>query len=141
MLLRQIEYFQAIIENGNFYEAAEQCHVSQSAISQQIKKLEEELDVKLLERHNRTFSLTPAVKHFYRKSLVITSDIAQMLRETKRIAANDNKLLRIGYYNGYNGNELSEAISLFSEKYPAVDIQISVGSHESDRSKGRTGIL
>lgn len=60
MLLRQIEYFQAVIENKNFYEAAEQCHVSQSAISQQIKKLEEELNVKLLERHNRTFPLTPA---------------------------------------------------------------------------------
>ena len=95
MLLRQIEYFQAVIENGNFYEAAEQCHVSQSAISQQIKKLEEELDVKLLERHNRTFSLTPAGEHFYRKSLVITGDIRQMVRETKRIAANDHASLKI----------------------------------------------
>jgi len=141
MLLRQIEYFQAVIENGNFYEAAEQCHVSQSAISQQIKKLEEELDVKLLERHNRTFSLTPAGEHFYRKSLVITSDIAQMLRETKRIAANDNKLLRIGYYKGYNGNELSEAISLFSEKYPAVDVQISVGSHEELYHAMENGVI
>lgn len=130
MLLRQIEYFQAVIETGNFYEAAEQCHVSQSAISQQIKKLEEELDVKLLDRHNRTFSLTPAGEHFYRKSLVITGDIAQMLRETKRIAANDNKTIRIGYYKGYHGNELSEAISLFSEKYPTIDVQITVGSHE-----------
>lgn len=130
MLLRQIEYFQAVIENGNFYQAAEQCHVSQSAISQQIKKLEEELDVQLLERHNRTFSLTPAGEHFYRKSLVITGDIAQMLRETKRIAAKDNKALKIGYYKGYNGNELSEAISLFSEKYPTVDVHITVGSHE-----------
>lgn len=130
MLLRQIEYFQAVIENGNFYQAAEQCHVSQSAISQQIKKLEEELDVQLLERHNRTFSLTPAGEHFYKKSLVITGDIMQMLRETKRIAANNSEILRIGYYKGYNGNELSEAISSFSEKYPTVDIQITVGSHE-----------
>ena len=130
MLLRQIEYFQSVIENGNFYEAAEQCHVSQSAISQQIKKLEDELDVKLLDRHNRTFSLTPAGEHFYRKSLVITGDIAHMIRETKRIAANDNKVLKIGYYKGYNGNELSEAISLFSEKYPAIDVQVIVGSHE-----------
>lgn len=37
MLLRQIEYLQAVIDNGNFYQAADQCHVSQSAISQQIK--------------------------------------------------------------------------------------------------------
>ncbi len=130
MLLRQIEYFQAVIECGNFYDAAEQCHVSQSAISQQIKKLEEELDVKLLKRHNRTFSLTPAGEHFYRKSLVITGDIEQMFRETKRIADNNNKVLRIGYYKGYNGNELTEAISLFSEKYPTIDVQITVGSHE-----------
>ncbi len=130
MLLRQIEYFQAVIENGNFHEAAEQCHVSQSAISQQIKKLEEELDVTLLKRHNRTFSLTPAGEHFYRKSLVITGDIQQMLRETKRIASNDSKQLKIGYYKGYTGNELSEAISLFAEKYPTIDVQIEVGSHE-----------
>ncbi len=130
MLLRQIEYLQAVIENGNFYQAAEQCHVSQSAISQQIKKLEEELGVKLLDRHNRTFSLTPAGEHFYRKSLVITGDIGQMIRETRRIADNDHALLKIGYYKGYHGNELSEAISLFSEKYPTVDVQITVGSHE-----------
>lgn len=141
MLLRQIEYFQAVIENGSFYEAAEQCHVSQSAISQQIKKLEEELDVRLLERHNRTFSLTPAGEHFYRKSLVITGDINQMLRETKRIAANDNKTLRIGYYKGYNGNELSEAISTFSEKHPTIDVQVIVGSHEELYNAMENGII
>lgn len=130
MLLRQIEYLQAVVENGNFYLAAEHCHVSQSAISQQIKKLEDELGVKLLERHNRTFSLTPAGEHFYRKSLVISGDLKQLVRETKKIADNDNAVLRIGYYKGYHGNELSEAIALFSEKYPAVDVQIVVGSHE-----------
>ena len=43
MFLQQIEYLQAVIEQGNFYLAAEQCHVSQSAIFQQIRKLEEEL--------------------------------------------------------------------------------------------------
>ena len=130
MLLRQMEYLQAVIENGNFYLAAEQCHVSQSAISQQIKKLEDELGVRLLERHNRTFSLTPAGEHFYRKSLVILGDITQLVRETKKIADNDHAVLRIGYYKGYPGNELSEAVALFSEKYPAVNVQITVGSHE-----------
>lgn len=130
MLLRQMEYLQAVIEHGNFYQAAEECHVSQSAISQQIRKLEDELGVKLLNRHNRTFSLTPAGEHFYRKSLVITNDLQQMIRETKRIADNDQAVLKIGYYKGYYGNELSEAVSLFSGKYPAVEVQITVGSHE-----------
>ena len=130
MLLRQIEYLQAVVENGNFYLAAEQCHVSQSAISQQLRKLEEELGLKLLRRHNRTFSLTPAGEHFYRKSLVILGDIQQLIRETKKIADNDHAVLKIGYYKGYSGNELSEAVALFSEKYPSVEIQVSVGSHE-----------
>lgn len=130
MFLRQLEYLQAVIEQGNFYLAAEQCHVSQSAISQQIRKLEEELGVKLLERHNRTFSLTPAGEHFYRKSLVISSDIRQLVHETKKISGQDHFTLNIGYYKGYHGDELTSAIAMFSEKYPFVNVQITVGSHE-----------
>lgn len=130
MLFRQIEYFQAIVEAGNFYQAAEKCSVSQSAISQQIKKLEQELEVKLLDRHNRTFSLTPSGEHFYRKSLILVSDLEQIKLETKRIASNDHAILRIGYYKGYHGNELSEAVAAFSAKYPTIEISIMVGSHD-----------
>lgn len=130
MLLRQIEYFQAVVETQNFYEAGEKCHVSQSAISQQIKKLEDELGVQLLARHNRSFSLTPAGEHFYRKSLVISHDIELLLRETKRIDKKDAELLHLGYYKGYHGNEFSEAIALFSEQYPTVEIKITTGSHD-----------
>lgn len=130
MLLRQIEYFQSVVEKGNFYLAAEACHISQSAISQQIKKLEDELGVELIKRHNRTFSLTRAGEHFYHKSLIITSDVEQLLRETKRLGGNEKATLSIGYYNGYFGRELLKAVEEFSEKYPTVDIQIMSGSHE-----------
>lgn len=130
MLLKQMKYFQAVVEKGNFYLAADECYISQSAISQQIKKLEDELGVKLLERHNRTFSLTAAGEHFYQKSLIITGDIEQLVRETKRIDSPDNAVLNLGYYKGYTGNELTEAVSEFSQKYPAVDISITAGGHE-----------
>ena len=130
MLLRQIEYLQAVVECGSFHLAAQQCHVSQSAISQQIKKLEDELGVTLLDRHNRSFTLTAAGEHFYHKSLIIYGDIKQMIRETKRIADNDQAVLKLGYYKGYHGNEFSEAVALFSEKYPTVDIQTIAGSHD-----------
>ena len=53
MLLRQIQYFISVVENDSFTEAAEECFISQSAISQQIKVLETELGVQLLTRQNR----------------------------------------------------------------------------------------
>lgn len=130
MLLRQIEYLQAVVECGSFYAAAEKCCVSQSAISQQIKKLEDELGVKLLDRHNRTFTLTPAGEHFYRKSLIISSDIGQLVRETKRLDSEDPYTLRLGCYKGYHGSEFSNAIARFSEKYPKINVQVTIGSHE-----------
>lgn len=67
-MLRQIRYFQSVVRNNSFSEAAEECHISQSAISQQIKALETELGFPLLERKNRKFVLTPAGEHFYKKA-------------------------------------------------------------------------
>lgn len=131
MLFRQIEYFQAVVECGNFYRAAERCCISQSAISQQVRKLEQELGVQLLDRHNRTFSLTPAGTHFYQKSLVITGDLEQLVRETRQLDRPDSARLRLGYYRGYTGSQLTRAVAAFSQSYPAVEIQVQPGSHES----------
>ena len=58
MLFRQMQYFISIVKNNSFTEAAEENYISQSAISQAKKSLEDELDVKLLERKNRGFTLT-----------------------------------------------------------------------------------
>ena len=65
MLLRQMQYFAAVVETNSFTEAAERCYISQSAMSQQIRSLEHELGVKLLERRNRSFTLTVAGEYFY----------------------------------------------------------------------------
>lgn len=130
MLFRQMEYLQAVVESGSFYAAAEKCHVSQSAISQQIKKLEDALGVPLLKRHNRSFSLTPAGEHFYRKSLILRSDLEQLIRETRLLDADDSYTLRLGCYKGYHGSEFMEAIAQFSEKYPKVHVQVTIGSHD-----------
>ena len=50
-MYRQMRYYISVVETGSFFEAGEACHISQSAVSQQIKSLEEELRVQLLERH------------------------------------------------------------------------------------------
>lgn len=85
-MFKQIRYFQAVVRCGSFTEAAEECYISQSAISQQIQALEQELGIQLLERRNRKFSVTPAGEYFYKKSLVLTADLEKLCRETVRIA-------------------------------------------------------
>ena len=57
-MIRQIRYFQSVVKNNSFSEAAEEYHISQSAISQQMQALERELGFQLLERKNRKFTLT-----------------------------------------------------------------------------------
>ncbi|MBR2844301.1 MAG: LysR family transcriptional regulator [Solobacterium sp.] len=130
MLLRQIQYFQKVVEFRSFTEAAEQCHISQSAISQQIRALEDELGFDLLIRRNRSFELTPAGEYFYHKSLDITGKLEQLKNETRKIALNEKASLRLGYLKNYGGHEFLAAVAEFSQKYPKVDIQIFAGTHE-----------
>ena len=60
MLFRQMKYFMAVVDAKSFTEASYALEISQSAVSQQIKALEEDLGVPLLIRHHRRFALTPA---------------------------------------------------------------------------------
>ena len=138
-MIKQIEYFQAVVRCKSFTEAAEECFISQSAISQQIQALEHELGVKLLNRENRKFSLTPAGEHFYQKSLVLMADFERLCQETVRIANKDNAELRIGYLKCYGGQEFRLAVAEFSEKYPDVSVHIINGNHEDLYDSLRSG--
>ena len=130
MFLRQIEYFQSVVRNNSFTLAAEEHHISQSAISQQIRALEDELGVELLARKNRRFTLTEAGEHFYKRSLVITADLEQLCRETVRLGQKDAASLSAGFLITYDGDEFTRALAAFAEAYPAVTVNIMSGNHE-----------
>lgn len=129
-MFRQIKYFQTVVKKDSFSEAAEECHISQSAISQQIKGLEMELGFKLLERKNRKFSLTLAGEHFYKKSLILLADYEKICIESAKIASGNEAVLKIGYLKSYRGNEFYGALDDFSVKYPRVSIKFVAGNHE-----------
>ena len=138
-MIRQIRYFQSVVRNNSFSKAAEECHISQSAISQQIQALEHELGFALLERKKRRFILTPAGEYFYKKSLVLIADYERMCREAGKLAKDERADLVIGYLRCYSGREFHLALEEFSAKYPDVSVKIVYGNHEELYELLRTG--
>lgn len=130
MLLRQMKYFSAVVDCNSFTVAAEQCYISQSAISQQIQALEKELGVELIHRENRRFTITPAGQYFYSHCKAILEQVGDLVHETKRLGTNHELQLRIGYLRCYSGLELHQAIAEFSKVHPEVEISIVNGTHE-----------
>lgn len=130
LLFRQMRYFTAVVDCNSFTEAAEQCYISQSAISQQIRALENELGVELIHRKNRKFSLTAAGEYFYNQSKGILEEVETIRKETIRLGQDQELQLRIGYLRCYSGQELYQAVAEFSRLYPEVSISIVNGTHE-----------
>ena len=129
-MLRQIQYFHSVVENSSFSLAAEKCNISQSAISQQIKALENELGFKLLERNNRKINLTPAGEYFYKKTLILVSDYQKIVNDSYNIATNKNNTLKIGYLKDYSTVELQNTVTVIMQKYPKLSLDIKRENHE-----------
>ena len=129
-MLRQIKYFQAVIRNNNFSEAAYECNISQSAISQQIQALDSELGFSLLERKGRKFELTPAGEFFYKKSLVLVADYEQIVREATRFAGGEQVCLKVGFLRCYSGQEFHLALEEFVSKYSDIPVEVFYGNHD-----------
>ncbi len=130
-MLKQIRYFQTVVECRSFTEAAEKCYISQSAISQQIQALENTVGVELINREKRRISLTPAGELFYRKSLGIVAQYDELVKEVKNVANRGSNEFRLGVLLTYGGEQLQLALSRFVEEYPDVLLSIEVGSHET----------
>lgn len=130
MLLRQIKYFVKVIECNSFTEAAEQCYISQSAISQQINALEKEMGVKLLQREGRRFSLTVSGEHFYRYGRLLLDDAERLQQETKKIDKSLKEHLCLGCPDDYKLQDIYKAIAAFNESYPQMTLEIISGSYD-----------
>lgn len=93
-----MKYLVAVIECNSFTKAAEQCYISQSAVSQQIRALENELGVELIHRENRGFSVTAAGEYFYAQCRSVLDQLETIVRETKRLGKGAE--LQLPIYNG-----------------------------------------
>lgn len=93
MDIKQMIYFKTIVEEGTISKAAQVLHMAQPPLSMQLKQLENELGVQLLNRGHRQVELTPAGRLLYKRSLQMISLNETILDEIKNT---QNKTLNIG---------------------------------------------
>lgn len=115
MMLRQLQYFHAVVRTGSFTEAAEECFISQSAISQQIKALENDLGVKLLIRRNRSFHQQEAEQDYYQNALGLGN--AYIFAENNEeasllVAGNRGVMIEEEFQGNYHNMDFAKKIPL-----------------------------
>ncbi len=116
----------AVVEEGGFSAAAKRVHRTQSAISVQMAKLEDELDVKLLVRGNRSVTLTPAGETFlsYARRIIQLADEALLAVGSMHQAT----VLRVGFAEYLAPQHLHSLIARFRHSYPNCDLSLQLGS-------------
>lgn len=130
MLLNQMKYFISVVNNNSFKEAAKENNISQSAISQAIKSLEDELGVKLFQRRNRGFTITRGGKYFYEKSLLMEKELNKLKKNTAKVANYKKPTLSVGYEKTFYGKEIHEALIKFSKIHPKINVYGRAGNHK-----------
>ena len=122
---RQLEYFLAVAHELNFTKAAESMYVSQTAVTQQIKALEEQLGVSLFERTKKKVVLTPAGKVFLQEASSILNRIDTAVERTREASSGVIGSLEIGFSVGIGNTGLAEKIQAFNEKYPNIAMKFT----------------
>jgi len=129
--LRQLQYYVAIAEELSFVRAAARLHLSQPPLSAQIKALEEELGVTLLDRDTRSVKLTEAGRVFLTGAQRILSEIQLVSQQAVRTATGEIGTLRIGCVASSMANVLPRILARLHAVLP--DVQVSLHQLNSIR--------
>jgi DNA-binding transcriptional LysR family regulator len=124
MELRQIRSFLSIAETLHFGRTSELIHLSQPALSLQIRALEEEVGVRLFERNRRKTTLTPAGIAFRNDAAAALLQLEQAIRKSRLAAGGKLGLLRIGFISTAGTEIVPDIFREFREKNPEVEFSL-----------------
>ncbi len=131
MEIRQLKAFVAIAETGTFTAAAERVHVTQAAISMQIRQLEIESGVKLFVRAPRRVILTEAGEKLLERAQVILREHDSALHELAALSGAVKGRLRIGSASAMvSGEPLPRILKQLKAKHPGVETSVRSGTSE-----------
>lgn len=123
MEIRQLKYFLKVAEKLNFSEASRELFITQSTLSQQINKLEQELDIHLFDRNSHEVTLTEGgeqLRRYAQTAVNAVDDCTQRIEDLRRLLTGE---LNIGVTFSFN-TIAHEAIMDFLKMYPRVKLNV-----------------
>jgi DNA-binding transcriptional LysR family regulator len=138
MEIRQLNSFCWIVQSGSLKDAAKRCFLTPSALSLQIKALEQDLALKLFEHKGRKLELTPQGEIFYVEARKVLNSVEEAKEKTKNHAAHFSGKISLAapaclrYY-------YLPSFARFRAAYPAIKLSILARSHADAISMVRSG--
>jgi DNA-binding transcriptional LysR family regulator len=127
MELRQLEYLEAVVRHGGFVRAAQEVYVTQSALSQQIIRLESELGLALLRRGPKGVEPTPAGVEFLAHARAVLREVAEARAAVTEHLDGARGVVRVAA-TVYDSPGLPEALVAFHRRHPRVQLALHHGA-------------
>jgi LysR family nitrogen assimilation transcriptional regulator len=124
MDIRQLRYFVKIVDYGSLGKAAEKLYVAQPSLSQQIARLEEDLDVALLVRSHQGVKPTAAGQALYRHARLILNQMEQLRQEVKEGVGGETGTVAIGFPTTMVSILAMPVFERVTAHYPGIRLQI-----------------
>ncbi len=124
MNLRALQYLIALADVRHFSRAAERCHVSQPTLSTQIRKLEDELEVQLVERHPRQVMLTPVGEEIVARARTLLGEMEAIRAIARRSRDPHSGTVRIGIFPTLAPYFLPHVIPKIRQAFPRLALRL-----------------
>lgn len=130
MQMNQLRYLVEAARLSSFSKASEALFVTQPTLSQQIRKLETEVDIDLFYRHSHSVSLTPAGEEFYSAACRILNESDNILARMEDYRTLSQGRIRLGVFWLFAYLDLLETVARFTRDHPGIDITLIPGESE-----------
>lgn len=131
METRRLEYFAVLASEGHFGRAANQLLISQSALTQQIQRLEKDVGARLIDRSTVPFELTSAGTRLLRHARRVLEGMKEIEGLSGEARAGEVGRLRIGIVPSLLYSEVPTAVRMFRRRHPSVDVDIRLSPTDS----------
>ena len=124
MDIKRLRYFCEIASTGNFTQAASRLGIAQPALSMAIKKLEEEVGLKLINRTERQMTLTADGQVLFKHANLILDAVQQAEHEIQDLKGIETGMIQFGASSMLSSYYLPSVLAAFKQRYPGVRINL-----------------